>query len=114
MVYILKSWIISIFFNWYPPFRSVRGFGSSIQLRFQFLCFREQDIVLQMDVPMQVVLKFLEHSESDFVCTTGIFGRRIVVAQSLDLPEAFPFVVVFVHHGLNGVFDGTETGCIQG
>src|SRR5688572_2621003 len=74
----------------------------------QFHGFWEEDVVLQVDMPVQVRLELLQHGHSRGVGDTAVRRVGITVTQFLDATEALPLRIMVVHHHRNGLADAAE------
>ena len=55
--------------------------------RLEFDRAREQDVIFEMNMPVQIVLKLFEPLEEGTIGRTGIFRRVKITAQTTDLGE---------------------------
>jgi len=65
----------------------------------------EQNIVLQVDVLVEILLKLLERAEQRAVADASVTGQGKVVRGLPDLTKLLPGVVVLHHHYMNRILD---------
>src|SRR6185437_10215733 len=65
----------------------------------------KQDVVLEMNMSVQIELKLLETIEKGVVSRTGIFRRDKIAAQTTDLGEQNPCVIVLLDEQGEGIPD---------
>lgn len=80
------------------------------KLAFQIDCFRKQHIVLEMDVLMKVMLKFLRPVIEGAKARTCIVRGRKVRARFPHLSEDVTGDIVLGHHHAHGVLNRAERG----
>src|SRR5262245_54268784 len=68
----------------------------------------KQDVVLEMNVPVQVLLEALKFGHADAICRTSIVGRGVATRQRANRLELVGRVAMFALHHPNRVFDGAE------
>lgn len=55
--------------------------------RIKFNCTRKQNVVFEMNMPVQITLKIFQPIKEDMVSRTRIFGRVEIAAQTANLSE---------------------------
>src|SRR6185503_20427514 len=69
----------------------------------------EQDVVLQVDVLVEILLKLFQSCIVRQISRARSHRRGEVTCELLDLREQLASVIVLAGHHLNGMSDGSET-----